>query len=142
MADTNWGRGPKKSEIRLIETFSLKLFTLSDGTHESILVLSFCSTEHSTVNKFQNFTNVNLKSEIIEFFKDSFVKNRILEFSFWTLILSISTYPSNDNKLHRQNMISSKIVMTNIREKLRNVSLMFLSKNHMMKNVSEKQSSK
>ena len=41
----------------------------------------------------------------------------MLEFLFKALIDSIVKYSSNDKKVHYQNMISKKILITNFREK-------------------------
>ena len=47
--------------------------------------------------------NTSIKN--LENFENSFLKNDILEFWSWTLIVSILTYSSNDNSVHNQNMI-------------------------------------
>ena len=46
-------------------------------------------------------------------FENSFLKNGVLEFWSKALIASILTYSSNDNEVHNQNMISTKVVFTN-----------------------------
>ena len=50
-------------------------------------------------------------------FENLFLKNDVLGFWSEALIVSILTWSSNDNKIHNQNMISTKEVITYFRKK-------------------------
>ena len=63
-----------------------------------------------------------------EIFEDSFLKNGKLEFGSEAFIPSIKIYSLNDNKVHNQNIFFSKILIKNISENLRKLSLILFSK--------------
>ena len=65
-------------------------------------------------------------------FENSFLKNGFLEFWTKVLIVSILTYPFNDNQVHNKNydyFIFSKIVITNFRQKLQKIFIFVLQEN-------------
>ena len=79
---------------------------------ESISIENFTANrfEISSMSIFENRVIVKISFKSL---KNSFLKNGIIEFWSETLIVSISTYSSNDNYFDNQNEISTKIVITN-----------------------------
>ena len=73
--------------------------------HYDIICEQSCAPYSFSIRSF----NVKRSSK---FFENSFLKNSIVEFWFEALV-SILTHSSNDNQFHKQNIISTKIVIMN-----------------------------
>ena len=73
----------------------------------------------------ENYAILTKSSKI---FRHSLLKNDMLEFSSEALIVSILINSPNDNHVRNQNLISTKIEITNFPEKLRTISFIFFRK--------------
>ena len=76
---------------------------------------------------------VRHRKKFLENFWKIISQERHIKTFFQAPIVSIFTYSFNDNSLPYQNEISMKIVIMNFREKLRKSSLLFISKNKILK---------
>ena len=112
---------------------SLEFHLLFNPNAVGIRNFKWCNHNNSKLPTFkafckhlsQNFNHVIVKS-VERIFENSFFKNGKLEFWSEALISYILSYSSNDNLVHNQNMIYTKIVFTNFRENLLKLSFIVL----------------
>ena len=76
----------------------------------------------------KKFSQTLSELESSKIFENWFLNNGIWEFESEALVVSILIFSSDGNQPHHPNMISTKNLISNFRQKLRRLSFMFFSK--------------
>ena len=73
-----------------------------------------------------DFYKLRHRKKVLQNFKNSFLKNVIIEFGSKVFMLSISNYASKENQVLTSNIIFTKIEILNFREKIMKIYIFVL----------------